>query len=174
MKSNPFSISLIGDPSVLSEQEDVLNEIAKLAGQEKVTEPYYSLAPPTVSLIINLGEYALGCVAAGLLGKIGVDAWDALKNKLIEIINGRKNGHFNIDFELMVTRENKGDLSVGIKIYHPSVEDIDIVFKNRFQNIDEIFLKIDHSLIPGIVNVGYSWSENRMYLEIAPQTTTKT
>jgi hypothetical protein len=70
----------------------------------------------------------------------------------------------------MVTRENKGDLSVGIKIYHPSAETINIIFARRFQGIDDIFYKIDHSLIPGIVNVGYSWSENNVYLEIAPQT----
>lgn len=151
----------------------IIDEIAALIGAKTEWQIKKALEPLSVlSLAVNY-------FAAGFLGKMGEDAWDALKNRLLALFARKRAENRDYLMILKITyQEEDRYLEVQTIVTNPS--ECDLAFlRKRSSQIDKIALQVlrDHPYIArlvlecghGEIEVKYCLSETAVPVEFVFQ-----
>ena len=113
----------------------VINEIARSLGSDVTYEAKKSVDP--ISVISLTGAFLLGGIVTGFLNKVGSDAWDFIKPKLIKITKKSKErqGEQLFVFRAMLEFEDRS-IEVETIITDPTDEDIDSFFEKGLSILD--------------------------------------
>ena len=122
-----------------ADQRDI-NEIVEVLDAEATREGKRSFELLPVLKIA--GKYALGAIATGFFGKIGADAYDALKGKVKELMTRKaeETDECLLVFNPMVEVDGRL-VEVKVILTNPSNEDIDAFFDDGLRKLDQILPK---------------------------------
>jgi hypothetical protein len=129
------------DQQLLKETRTLIN--GELSQQlKKATEP--------VSLLVIAGSFIAGGIAAGFLNKIGEDAWDSFKEKLIKLMNRKREEKkdYLLSFEFVVHKESH-PLSLETILSNPTASEVNMFLQEGLEMLDGItpqFFKTRHHL----------------------------
>jgi hypothetical protein len=131
-----------------SDDRQLLEEMRALIDGELTPQIKKSVEP--ISLIILAASLAAGGIAGGFLNKIGEDAWDLFKAKLVKLMNQKRqeNKERLLAFEFTV-RENDHPLCLETILANPAESDINTFLQEGLRRLDELtpkFFKHRHYL----------------------------
>lgn len=123
------------------EDQDIINEIGKLFGSKPQEEIKKALDP--ISILTVGGAFVLGGIASGFLGKIGSDAYDTIKSKIIKLLQKKvkeKEHESLLVFSFWVSKDVY-HIEVEAILTNPTSDDIDAFFKSGLEQLDSLVLQ---------------------------------
>jgi hypothetical protein len=118
------------------DDQRLLEEMRSLVHGEISPQLKKSVEP--ISLLIIAASFIAGGIASGFLGKIGEDAWDQFKTKLIDLMNRKRQENKDrlLAFEFTV-REGGQPLCLETILANPSESDINKFLQQGLKELDE-------------------------------------
>ncbi|MCA9935039.1 MAG: hypothetical protein KC415_13990 [Anaerolineales bacterium] len=119
-----------------SDDQQLLEEMRALIDGELVPQIKKSVEP--ISLMILAASFAAGGIASGFLNKIGEDAWDLFKAKLIGLMNRKEqqNKERLLAFEFTVHQDDHL-LYLETILANPTESDINKFLEEGLRRLDE-------------------------------------
>jgi hypothetical protein len=137
-------IKIIPDPRFLSEDELTFLDELSLRFDNANTRQINKATDYQSVLLVSLGVFLLGNIATGFLQKLGSDAYDYLKAKLIEYYKLKLKKE-TLEFSILVKDPNTGDIvELNIAINNPKEKDIELFFNTLYKRLDEILNQLEH------------------------------
>jgi hypothetical protein len=133
------------DRSFRNEEGKVLlQELEDLSGQKPQPTIKKALEPISI-LVIGVGIFALGGIAAGFFSKFGEDIYDKLKKTLANYYKKKTSADQILDFRFSTEKNNKV-FEVHVLISSPSEEIINDFFSEGISKIDKTLDFLDSEL----------------------------
>jgi hypothetical protein len=120
--------------------KELLRGLSQISGKiEGSREIVKKALEPVSTFLICMGVFIVGSIAKGFLSKLGSDAYEMLKNRLIKYFRNRKNisSEQILDFCFSVKQNNK-NFEVHVLVINPSEQKLDDLFASRFNEIDNL------------------------------------
>jgi hypothetical protein len=120
-----------------SDDQQLLEGITSLIDAEFRPQLKKSVEP--ISLLIVAAVFVAGGIANGFLNKIGEDAWDLFKAKLIELVNRKrqKGEESLLSFEFTVHKDGQ-PLCLETILSNPTESDINAFLQEGLERLDRI------------------------------------
>ena len=130
------------------DDQQLLEEMRASVGGELNQQLKKAIEP--ISLLIIAGSFIVGSIGAGFLNKIGEDAWDLFKEKLISLMNRKRDQkrEYLLSFEFTV-RKDGDPLYLETILSNPTESEISAFLQDGLQALDRItpqFFKSRHHL----------------------------
>ena len=148
-----------------SEDQAIIDDIGGLLGAKPQEEIKKALG--AISILTIGGGFVLAAVATGFLGKLGADAWDALKDKLKKLYNNRR-GRVQeqlLVFEFTFAREN-AKMVAEVILTNPTDEDIESFFEHGIEQLDRLVPMI-HDPSMELRKVVFQYSDHQLSIRFA-------
>lgn len=132
------SLEVVWDRSFLGKEDQaVLAEIGALLGSKPQEEAKKALEP--LSVLTLAGIFFLGQIAKGFLGKLGADAWEALKHKITALVERRRGGKTDavLLFRAFV-RQTGVAIQVEVFVTNPTGRDVEDLLGPVLNQLDRI------------------------------------
>ena len=130
------------------EDKQILKEIESLISVEIGHQVKKAVEP--ISLLIIAGSFIAGGIVMGFLSKIGSDAWDLFKDKLIKLMKKKQeeNKEYLLAFEFTVQKKNQ-IICLETVLSNPSESEISEFLQSGLKELDRLtpqLLEIGHGL----------------------------
>ena len=122
------------------ENIQLINEVSSLLKCSNQPQEEVKKSVEPISVFWICGAFILGGISSGFFNKIGSDTFDLLKSKLSNLLTRKKEGEKEklLAFDFTITDKK---CNVEIIITNPSSEDIELVMKKGFEELDKILPK---------------------------------
>jgi hypothetical protein len=124
------------------DQADIA-EIAAVFKTQAIREVKKSAVP--ISIIVIVGKFVLGSIAAGFFGQVGADGWNMVKSKLKAIVSRQQNRSSEqlLVFKV-VTNIGGKDIEIETILTNPTHDDIDQFLASGLQAVDTLASTLIH------------------------------